>query len=87
MPGGASHSMSLCQYVTGTIMALLFICTSTVGTVGNVGTVGTVGTLVPPYETCRAAKINAELPLNCSKAVQFNCSLSAAEWETRLGCD
>ena len=73
--------MSLCQYVTGTIMALLFICTSTVGTVG------TVGTLVPPYKTCRAAKINAELPLNCSKAVQFNCSLSAAEWETRLGCD
>ena len=33
-----SHSMSLCLYVTGTTLVLLFICT---------GTVGTVGTLVP----------------------------------------
>ena len=48
-----------------------------------------IGVLIEalPYETCRAAKINVELPLNCSKAVQFNYSLSAAEWETRLGCD
>ena len=35
---GTSHSMSLCLYVTGTKLVLLFICT---------GTVGTVGTLVP----------------------------------------
>ena len=35
---GASHSMSLYQYVSGTALVLLFICT---------GTVGTVGTLVP----------------------------------------
>ena len=35
---GTSHSMSLYQYVTGTALVLLFICT---------GTVGTVGTLVP----------------------------------------
>ena len=32
---GTSHSMSLYQYVTGTTMALIFICTSTVGTVGT----------------------------------------------------
>ena len=32
---GTSHSMSLCLYVTGTTLELLFICT------GNVGTVGT----------------------------------------------
>ena len=35
---GTSHSMSLYQYITGTALVLLFICT---------GTVGTVGTLVP----------------------------------------
>ena len=35
---GTSHSMSMCLYVTGTTLVLLFICT---------GTVGTVGTLVP----------------------------------------
>ena len=35
---GTSHSMSLCVYVTGTTLVLLFICT---------GTVGDVGTLVP----------------------------------------
>ena len=35
---GTSHSMSLYQYVIGTALVLLFICT---------GTVGTVGTLVP----------------------------------------
>ena len=35
---GISHSMSLYQYVTGTALVLLFICT---------GTLGTVGTLVP----------------------------------------
>ena len=35
---GTSHSISLYQYVTGTALVLLFICT---------GTVGTVGTLVP----------------------------------------
>ena len=35
---GTSHSMSLCLYITGTTLVLLFICT---------GTVGTVGTLVP----------------------------------------
>ena len=33
-----SHSMSLYQYITGTALVLLFICT---------GTVGTVGTLLP----------------------------------------
>ena len=33
-----SHSISLCLYVTGTTLVLLFRCT---------GTVGTVGTLVP----------------------------------------
>ena len=35
---GTSHFTSLYQYVTGTALVLLFICT---------GTVGTVGTLVP----------------------------------------
>ena len=35
---GTCHSMSLYQYVTGTALVLIFICT---------GTVGTVGTLVP----------------------------------------
>ena len=35
---GTGHSTSLYQYVTGTTLVLLFICT---------GTVGTVGTLVP----------------------------------------
>ena len=35
---GTNHSMSLCLYVPGTTLVLLFICT---------GTVGTVGTLVP----------------------------------------
>ena len=35
---GTSHSRSLCLYVTGTTLVLLFICT---------GAVGTVGTLVP----------------------------------------
>ena len=35
---GTSHSISRYQYVTGTALVLLFICT---------GTVGTVGTLVP----------------------------------------
>ena len=35
---GTGHSMSLYQYVTGTTLVLLFVCT---------GTVGTVGTLVP----------------------------------------
>ena len=29
---GTSHSLSLCLYVTGTILVLLFICTGTVGT-------------------------------------------------------
>ena len=32
---GTSHSMSLYQYVTGTTLVLLFICTGTVGTVGT----------------------------------------------------
>ena len=32
---GTSHSMSLCQYVTGTTLVLLFICSGTVGTVGT----------------------------------------------------
>ena len=32
---GTSHSMSLCIYVTGTTLVLLFICTGTVGTVGT----------------------------------------------------
>ena len=32
---GNSHSMSLYQYVTGTALVLLFICTSTVDTVGT----------------------------------------------------
>ena len=32
---GTSHSMSLYQYVTGTALVLLFICTYTVGTVGT----------------------------------------------------
>ena len=35
---GISHSMSLCLYVTGATVVLLYICT---------GTVGTVGTLIP----------------------------------------
>ena len=35
---GTSHSMCLYQYVTGTVLVLLFICTGTVGTVGTVGT-------------------------------------------------
>ena len=35
---GASHSMSLCLYVTGTTLALVFICTGAVGTVGTLVT-------------------------------------------------
>ena len=32
---GTSHSMSMCLYVTGTALVLLFICIGTVGTVGT----------------------------------------------------
>ena len=32
---GTSHAISLCLYVTGTKLVLLFVCTGTVGTFGN----------------------------------------------------
>ena len=35
---GTSHFMSLYQYVTGTALVLLFVCTGTVGTVGTLVT-------------------------------------------------
>ena len=53
---GTSHSISLCLYVTGTTLVLLFICT---------GTVSTVGTLVPAT-LCLSTNISLVLHWYCS---------------------